>query len=153
MASADRQMQFTKSQAITASAASQDKYYAGPLHGDNAKIALQQPGGTLGIVVVVETEFDSANDTATLTTTWQTDSDEAFGSPTNVFKVTDLATVAQLTKGAMFHARIPDGQQFELWNRLYFTAGTQNFTAGVLSAYGVLDITRWTAHAVGAPPA
>lgn len=157
MAMTDAEFTFAKSQAITASAAGKDAagaaqlYDAGPFATGNSKIALQTPQGSLGLVMIVETAFGSANGTATLTPKLQTDDNSSFSSATDLVAAPfgSLIPVGSLTKGAMFTYRLPDGQVFERYNRLYFTVGTENFNAGVLSVYGVLDITRWTAHAVG----
>lgn len=133
----DAETLFSSAQAITASAKSTNTLDLGPKKFGTA-------GGEhpVEILVWVDTTFDSANDTATLTIGLRSSAADDMSSPVVHEQSPTLAVDSvSLTKAA---AGANEGNKF-LWKArlprdcgryvdLYYTAGTQNFTAGALSA-------------------
>jgi hypothetical protein len=124
----DSKNKFSDGQAITASAASEtvlDIGAAAPNIG---------AGSPLIIRFIVEETFDSDNDTATLTIALQ-DSATDFGG-THVLAQGEEHAISATTliKGCYLpEFRIPD--ECLQFLRLYYTVGTENFTAGKLTAW------------------
>lgn len=124
----DAKNMFSDGQSITASAASEtvlDFGVADPNLGQ---------GSPLIIRFIIEETFASANNTATLTIALQ-DSATDFGGSHVLLQTAALAISAtSLIKGGYIpEIKIPDRHARYL--RLYYTVGTQNFTAGKLTAW------------------
>jgi len=124
----DYKNMFSNAQSITASAASETI-----LDMEVANANLGQ-GSPLIIRFIIEETFDSSGDTATLTIALQ-DSATDFGG-TNVLlqgKAHAISATTLLKGGYLPEIKIPDRHARYL--RLYYTVGTENFTAGKLTAW------------------
>ncbi len=126
----DHENLFSEDQALTASAVSTNYIDLGA----DRDLGNGEP---LEILVAVGTTFTSGTSAATLTIAVQSDNDEAFGSP-SVVQRSSAIPVADLTAGEqVFKVKI--GSPTERYVRLDYTVGTENFTAGQLTAGLVLD--------------
>jgi len=123
----DSKNTFSDGQSITASAASTI------LDFGVADANLGQ-GSPLIIRFIIEETFDSSGDTATLTIALQ-DSATDFGGTNVLLQTAALAISATtLIKGGYIpEIKIPD--RHARYMRLYYTVGTENFSAGSLTAW------------------
>ena len=115
-------------QAVTASAATTTYLAAGAVQ--NA------PGANLYLMVTCTTTADSANDTATLTVSVQADNNTSFSTPVTLASSAAFAIAsAQLTAGGRILVPVPFNAALgDKYLRGYFTAGTQDLTAGKFTA-------------------
>ena len=135
----DKELEFSDSQAVTASAASTNVVDLGQTYDIGV-------GEDLYFVVQVDAAATAAG-AATVTFTLQTDTVENFASPTGLIN-SDAIGKAALTVGAKpIVARIPHGAQRYL--RAHYTVGTGPLTAGAFSAFLTKDVQAWTAVASG----
>lgn len=124
----DSKNTFSDGQSITASAASETVLDFGVANANLGQ------GSPLIIRFIIETTFASPNSTATLTIALQ-DSATDFGGSHVLLQTAALAISAtSLKKGSYIpEIKIPDRHMRYL--RLYYTVGTQNFSAGKLTAW------------------
>ena len=128
----DKQLELSDAQAVTGDAASSNY------------IDLQSSGSwaenDARLVVKVNTSFDSANDTGTLTLKVQTDDNSNFGTATDIYTSAALG-ITSLTKGAVLLAvRLSDLGTLKRYLRVYYDNGTEVFTAGKVDAFITWDI-------------
>ena len=127
----DAKLIFSEAQAITASAASTNVLNAGfaaPNLGD----------APLKVRFIVEETFDSAQDTATLVIALQHSATDFGGTAVLVQGAEHAIGATTLIKGVYLpEFAIP--KKHLQYLRLYYTVGTQNFSAGKLTAW--IDIT------------
>lgn len=114
---------FSNAQVLTATAASTnyiDLQAAGDLKEGNH------------VVVSSPVILDSAGDAATLTITWETDTDSGFATALETLISTGPIAEADLVAGVIAKFNIPKG--LKQFNRLYYAVGTENFTTGTITA-------------------
>lgn len=133
----DKTLEFSVAQAVTADAASTNVIDLG---------ADRDLGVTDGLYIetLVNTVFDSAGEAATLTISLQTDSVENFASPTTLYS-SGAITEATLVAGYR-PVRIKLPQVTERYLRLYYDAGTEDFTGGAISAWLTDNRQAWRAY-------
>lgn len=118
--------EFSDAQAITATAASTNVIDLGAA-GDAI-------GRELYLHVLVTADFDSGADDGTLTVALQTDTVEAFSSPTTLFTTAAVLEAAMVAGYWIARVRVPAGNEGFL--RAYYTvAGSGDFTAGAVDAF------------------
>lgn len=124
----DAKNMFSDGQSITASAASETVLDFGVANANLGQ------GSPLIIRFIIEETFDSAQDSATLTIALQ-DSATDFGGSHVLLQTEAIAISATtLIKGGYIpEIKIPDRHMRYL--RLYYTVGTENFSAGKLTAW------------------
>lgn len=122
----DAKLIFSEAQAITASAASNVL---------NMGVANANLGDApLKVRFIVEETFDSTNDTATLTIALQHSATDFGGTAVLVQGAKHAISATTLIKGVYLpEFAIP--KEHMQYLRLYYTVGTQNFTAGKLTAW------------------
>ncbi len=122
----DAKLIFSEAQAITASAASNVL---------NMGVANANLGDApLKVRFIVEETFDSTNDTATLTIALQHSATDFGGTAVLVQGAEHAISATTLIKGVYLpEFAIP--KEHMQYLRLYYTVGTQNFTAGKLTAW------------------
>lgn len=124
----DKQAEFCEDQAITASARSENVIFVGP--GDYGS------GEQSVIDVFVTEDFDNLT---SLNVKLETDDDEAFGSPTELYNTGEVL-LADLVAGYKFKIKgIPPG--CEDWLALYFTVTGTAPTAGKITA-GITPVSQ-----------
>lgn len=121
----DAELEFSVAQAITASAASTNVIDQG---------AACNPGKPMKIVALVDTTFDSAGEAATLQIGVQSSVDEAFTSPINHGFSPVIAEASLIADKRVALLDMP-AHGLKRYVRLYYTVGTENFTAGKLDAF------------------
>lgn len=132
----DNELYMSNAQALTATAASTDYIDLGQ---DDTGTGVY--GGTdMELLVRVDTELDSAGDSATLTIAIQVDTVTNFASPTTLAQSDAIAEAACTANAELFRVKIPHGT--ERYLRIYYTVGTEDFTSGNISA--ILIIGRQT---------
>jgi len=128
----DKQLEFSDAQAITGDAASTN-------HLD-----LQKAGSwaekDAWLVVKVNTTFDSALDTGTLTLKVETDDDSEFGTATAIYTSAAHAQAALVAGATLLQMRVSDIGALKRYLRLYYDNGTEVFTAGKIDAFITSDI-------------
>ena len=137
MAIIDRQIRFSNAQAVTAAAASEDAIDLGTARqlGD---------GSTLYIVVTCTTAMTDGSSDSTLAVKVQSDSDSAFGSPTDVQTIgTFPATSAA---GTQFIVPLMHFTTAERYIRLYYTPANGNLTTGSFTAFLTDSPQVWSAY-------
>lgn len=133
----DKLLEFSVAQAITGDAASTNVIDLG---------ADRDLGATDGIYLetLVTTTLDSSGEAATLVIKLQTDSDEAFGTPTDLYA---SPTIAEATLVAGYRpVRIALPQVTERYLRVYYDNGTEVFTTGNISAWLTTNRQNWRAY-------
>lgn len=122
----DAKLIFSEAQAITESAASNVL---------NMGVANANLGDApLKVRFIVEETFDSTNDTATLTIALQHSATDFGGTAVLVQGAEHAISATTLIKGVYLpEFAIP--KEHMQYLRLYYTVGTQNFTAGKLTAW------------------
>ena len=91
-------------------------------------------GEQLYVVVVVNTEMDSAGEAATLTIALQTDTEVTFTGATTLLSTRAYAESTLTAGRAPIVIPIPMGDA-ERYMRLYYTVGTESFTTGNIDAF------------------
>jgi len=122
----DAKLIFSEAQAITASAASNvlNMGVANANFGD----------APLKVRFIVEETFDSTNDTATLTIALQHSATDFGGTAVLVQGAKHAISATTLIKGVYLpEFAIP--KEHMQYLRLYYTVGTENFSAGKLTAW------------------
>lgn len=121
---------FSNGQALLASAASESVLDFGAA-GDAYE--------GLWLLVRVGTILDSAEEDATLTITWQSDTLENFGSGSvkTLFTSKTFTEAECLGDTYLLAVKVPQGCL--RWNRLYYTVAGHNFTSGTIDAFLVKD--------------
>ena len=126
----DKQNTFSAAQAITVTAASTNIVDLG---NDDSLVQAINEKGQIDVLVQVQTAFAGGT---SLTISFQTDDDSAFGSPTTVFSTAAILT-ATLALGYQIPFAVPVTIN-EQYCRLYYTiSGTMS--AGALDAHIVLQ--------------
>jgi len=122
----DAKLIFSEAQAITASAASNVL---------NMGVANANLGDApLKVRFIVEETFDSTNDTATLTIALQHSATDFGGTAVLVQGAKHAISATTLIKGVYLpEFAIP--KEHLQYLRLYYTVGTENFSAGKLTAW------------------
>jgi len=122
----DAKLIFSEAQAITASAASNVL---------NMGVANANLGDApLKVSLIVEETFDSTNDTATLTIALQHYATDFGGTAVLVQGAKHAISATTLIKGVYLpEFAIP--KEHLQYLRLYYTVGTENFSAGKLTAW------------------
>lgn len=122
----DAKLIFSEAQAITASAASNVL---------NMGVANANLGDApLKVRFIVEETFDSTNDTATLTIALQHSATDFGGTAVLVQGAKHAISATTLIKGVYLpEFAIP--KEHKQYLRLYYTVGTENFSAGKLTAW------------------
>lgn len=122
----DAKLIFSEAQAITASAASNVL---------NMGVANANLGDApLKVRFIVEETFDSTNDTATLTIALQHSATDFGGTAVLVQGAEHAISATTLIKGVYLpEFAIP--KEHMQYLRLYYTVGTENFSAGKLTAW------------------
>ena len=122
----DAKLIFSEAQAITASAASNVL---------NMGVANANLGDApLKVRFIVEETFDSTNDTATLTIALQHSATDFGGTAVLVQGAEHAISATTLIKGVYLpEFAIP--KEHLQYLRLYYTVGTENFSAGKLTAW------------------
>lgn len=128
----DHELGFSRSQAITTTAASTNVVYLGP-EGPNGAAIGAPTTRRLPIVIDVDEAF-TADGAATLTIAVQSDDNEAFSSPTTHFQTSAIGKAA-LTAGSRHMIDVEIPWSVESYVRLNYTVATGPMTAGKLSAY------------------
>jgi len=126
----DYDLLFSEAQLITASAASTN--YLNPS-------VVQNLGNAAFVEVNVTTVLDSAGEAATLTVGIQVDDNSSFTSATTLVSSGTIVE-ADLVAGKQILIPIPFNRiPTEYYMRLYYTAGTENFTSGAVTAHIVFN--------------
>lgn len=124
----DAKNMFSDAQAIIASAASETILDFGVADANLGQ------GSPLIIRFIIETTFDSAGDTATLTIALQHSATDFGGSVVLLQGAAHAISASTLIKGSYLpEIKIPD--RHLRYMRLYYTVGTENFNAGKLTAW------------------
>ena len=133
----DKLLEFSVAQAVTADAASTNVIDLG---------ADRDLGVTDGLYIetLVTTTFDSAGEAATLTISLQTDSSDSFGSPTTLYASAAIAEASLVAGYRPVRIHLP--QVTERYLRLNYDAGTEDFTAGAISAWLTDNRQNWRAY-------
>lgn len=133
----DKLLEFSVAQAVTADAASTNVIDLG---------ADRDLGVSDGIYLetLVTTIFDSAGEAATLVIKLQTDSDEAFGSPTDLYASPTITEAALVAGYRPVRIHLP--QVTERYLRVYYDNGTEVFTSGNISAWLTTNRQNWRAY-------
>lgn len=133
----DRQLRFSNSQAITASAASEDLI-------DLAAARNMGVGKTIYVVVVCTVAMTDSGSDSTVAVTVQTDTAAAFGSATTAQTIgTFAATSAAGTRFIVPLAHFTTAEQFV---RLYYTVAGGNLTTGSFTAFLTTEVDAFTAY-------
>ena len=123
----DAKLIFSEAQAITASAASTNVLNMGVANANLGDAPLK-------VRFIVETTFDSTNDTATLTIALQHSATDFGGTDVLVQGAAHAISATTLIKGVYLpEFAIP--KEHMQYLRLYYTVGTQSFSAGKLTAW------------------
>lgn len=125
----DAYLKLSAAQAVTASAASTS--YIDTLAAGNAIENLQA-------LLKVDTSADSSGSAATLTVAIQTDDNTSFTSPTTIASTGAIAEATLIT-GFTTAMKLPS-LGMERYIRGYYTAGTENLTAGNFTLALVTDV-------------
>jgi hypothetical protein len=124
----DAKNMFSDGQSITASAASETILDLGVADANLGQ------GSPLIIRFIIEETFDSSGDTATLTIALQHSATDFGGTAVLLQGATHAISATTLLKGGYLpEIKIPD-RHFR-YLRLYYTVGTENFSAGKLTAW------------------
>lgn len=141
--------QFSRLQAITATAASADTIDLGPFGGTPTANAFRDigVGEQLYLVVRVGQVF---NNLTSLTVDVQTDDNSGFGSAA-VVATTGAIPLAQLTANRVVRVLpLPPGN-YERFVRLNYTVAGTAPTTGTVDAFLVKDVQQWRAYADAQP--
>lgn len=137
----DKDNLFSDEQALTATAASENVIDL----GDARDMGNGEP---IELLVVVNETFDSAADGATLTIAVQTDDVEGFGSPTTVQESVTIAEADLAAGEQVFKVKLASAD-YQRYLRLNYTVGTEDFTAGSLTAGLILDRQNYKTYPSG----
>lgn len=140
----DQENLFSDAQALTATAASTNVIDFGTEADPGA-------GEYVEVLVVANTQFDSAADGATLKIDIETalDGDEAFASA-EILASSRVIPELELAPGEqVFKIRLPSSVAAYRYARLNYTVGTENFTAGTLTAGLIKDRTNYRTYPSG----
>jgi hypothetical protein len=133
----DNKLVFSDHQHVTASAASSDILDFGVANADLGE------GSGMCVRFIVETTFASGNGTATLTIALQDSATDWGGAHVLVQGEAHAIGATTLIKGVYLpEMKIPD--QHLQFMRLYYTAGTENFNAGAITAW--VDVIKGMRH-------
>ncbi len=126
----DYQLEFSRLQTITASAASTNYI--------NQGAAGDAYGGELYLVCRVGTAFATGT---SLTISLQTDTDSGFATNLETLATSGAILTASLTANTeVFKIRLPQG--LKQYFRLYYTVAGSNFTTGTIDAFLTKDIKQ-----------
>lgn len=130
----DKQMMVSNAQALTASAASTDYINLGG-KGD-------EYGNELYLVVRVKEQLVAAAGAATLTVEVQVADDSSFSTnlTTIATPVNALAKASLTANKIIAVAKMPKPKR--KYMRLYYTAGTNNFSGGTIDAFFTPDVPQ-----------
>ena len=130
----DKEMKFSSGQALTETAASENYINLGG-KGD-------EYGNELYIVVRVGTALAATAGAATLTVDVQTADDSAFTTnlQTIATPVQALAKASLTANTVIAKVAMPKGKR--KFMRLYYTAGTNNFSSGTIDAFVTPDVQQ-----------
>lgn len=138
----DKLLMFSEAQAVTASAASTDIIDLGPIAGDRRDIGVGYP---IELIVRVPTPAAAAGD-ATVQFALQTSATEDFATPVVLYN-SDAVAVADLTAGAGFAVKVPQGVLRYL--RVYYNVADGPLTAGAFTSGLLLDVDANTPYTDG----
>jgi hypothetical protein len=123
----DAQNLYSDAQVLGASAASDNVIN----HGVARQLSIGEPMAVL-IVVDTDGDLDDSDNDETYTAKLQTDSDEAFGSPTDITPAYSLPRGS--VAGTRFVIPLVPGVAVEQFTRLYFTTGGTSPSGTVTAA-------------------
>ena len=132
----DKEIEFSDSQALTATAISANVYD----RGSTPTLADIGVGEDVWVVVQVDTELDSAGDAATLVITVESDSTADLATSPTVH--ISSGTILEASCGAgeqLLAVRLPAGS-YERYIGVRYTVAVENFTSGAISAFVVKDL-------------
>lgn len=133
----DAQALFSDAQALTSAAASTNLI-------DMSEARDIGTGRELYVVLVVDVALTDAGSNSTITVDFQTDSVEAFSSPTTAQTLFTVAATAAV--GTVYYARLAPGSIDERYGRLYYTMNNGDLTTGTVTAGIVTDIQRYVSY-------
>jgi hypothetical protein len=125
----DKQLAMSDAQVLTASAASTN--YVDQGAAGDARVPLR-------LLVNVSLALTSAGNAATLDVTLQTDDNASFSSATTIATIAQVAEASLVAGYKVCDIPVPSGT--ERYLRVYYTVGTENFTAGTIDAALVMDV-------------
>jgi hypothetical protein len=135
----DKELQYSDAQAVTASARSTNVVD----HGEARELGT---GETMYHVVAVTTAMTDSSSNSTITATLETDSDEAFGSPTLAVISHDVFA-ALAAAGTQRMRQLPVGGVNERYSATYYTTANGDLTTGSFDAFLCHGVHKWKAYA------
>lgn len=141
--------QFSRLQAITATAASADTIDLGPLSGTPTANTIRNIGVGEEIYLVVRVG-QAFNTLTSLTVDVQTDDNTGFSSAT-VVATTGAIPLAQLTANTVVRVFALPPANYERYIRLNYTVTGTNPTQGTVDAFLAHDVQLWRAYADSQP--
>ena len=141
--------QFSRLQAITATAASADTIDLGPLGGTPTANTIRNIGVGEEIYLVVRVG-QAFNTLTSLTVDVQTDDNTAFSSAA-VVATTGAIPLAQLTANTIVRVLALPPANYERYVRLNYTVTGTNPTQGTVDAFLTHDVQLWRAYADSQP--
>ena len=141
--------QFSRLQAITATAASADTIDLGPLSGTPTANLIRNIGVGEEIYLVIRVG-QAFNTLTSLTVDVQTDDNTAFSSAA-VVATTGAIPLAQLTANTIVRVLALPPANYERYIRLNYTVTGTNPTQGTVDAFLTHDVQLWRAYADSQP--
>lgn len=141
--------QFSRLQAITATAASADTIDLGPLGGTPTANLIRNIGVGEEIYLVIRVG-QAFNTLTSLTVDVQTDDNTAFSSAA-VVATTGAIPLAQLTANTIVRVFALPPANYERYIRLNYTVTGTNPTQGTVDAFLTHDVQLWRAYADSQP--
>ena len=141
--------QFSRLQAITATAASADTIDLGPLGGTPTANLIRNIGVGEEIYLVIRVG-QAFNTLTSLTVDVQTDDNTAFSSAA-VVATTGAIPLAQLTANTVVRVFALPPANYERYIRLNYTVTGTNPTTGTIDAFLTHDVQQWRAYADSQP--
>lgn len=141
--------QFSRLQAITATAASADTIDLGPLSGTPNANLIRNIGVGEEIYLVIRTG-QAFNNLTSLTIDIQTDDNTGFASPA-VVATTGAIPLASLTANTIVRVLAMPPGLYERYVRLNYTVTGTAPTTGTVDAFLTHDVQQWRAYADSQP--
>jgi hypothetical protein len=139
----DGQLEFSDSQAVTATAVSTNSVDLGPI-SPNLNVAIGT-GENLFIRVANTVAMTDSGSDSTVTVTLETDDNAAFSSPTVVQTIGVFPAVSPA--GTIRIARLVAGVDYERYIQLRYTVAGGNLTTGSFDAHMLKDIDAYKNYA------
>lgn len=141
--------QFSRLQAITATAASADTIDLGPLGGTPTANLIRNIGVGEEIYLVIRVG-QAFNTLTSLTVDVQTDDNTGFSSAATV-ATTGAIPLASLTANTIVRVMALPPANYERYVRLNYTVTGTNPTTGTIDAFLTHDVQQWRAYADAQP--